>query len=948
MELTKKAQALWAKKSTTGKLQWLALTNHMADSANVAKLLWKHWLPEGTKQLIADQVEIADIDKVAPSDRGEHQITAAKKLFVFLAAAHDLGKATPVFQAKEAKVFRHQFTSDAEYRQARENARLLDESLRTRSEEAGLPNQNEADFGFAHTTPHNLASEQIFLEYAKEGKRIATVLGAHHGKPADANGLNRSAIEANRENYHLESKGKEPWTSVQSELIDYALYLSGFSEISQIAAPRYTAQVLLSGLIIMVDWLASSEEYFPLIGLQEAILPELILKERAKSAWEAFRGELATWEPREDWKQHCLYAERFNFAPNPVQSLVAELAKESDEPSILVLEAPMGIGKTEAALVAAEIFAQKHGKSGLYFALPTQATANGIFPRMLAWTAALNDEAKHSFVLAHGKAQFNEDYQALQRRNEAIHNVGESFDDDAVLAHAWFTGRKKSMLSDFALGTIDQLLLAALKHKHLMLRHLGLANKVVIIDECHAYDAYMSTYLEMALHWLGAYRVPTIVLSATLPAAKRAAVVEAYVNTGKKTLSFPDEMKQTLAYPLVSLANVHGVVQKTIAEPQASRSVKLQCIEDEQVSGLIEEFTEDGGCVGIIVNTVKRAQRFAVLLGEAFGTDRVKLFHSRFIAPDRAEKENEILSELGKPTPERQRPLQRIWVGTQVLEQSLDIDFDLLITDIAPMDLLLQRMGRLHRHQRLRPKTLETARCLVLNDENAFHDAQIIYSEYLLMRSQSLLKDRIVLPDDIAPLVQRTYSNEALPVADVEKLENARRKHNKDKEDKEYKAETFRIKKPWSRSMLTSWLSTDVPIGSDKEAEAAVRDIDSSLEIIVLQAHGEDDLRFLPWIESGRRLPSHMPPPSALAQRLARCSLSMPPGLASPYVIADTIKALELDNNRRVAAWQKSPWLKGELFLILDKDLRTTVCGHHISYSRECGLSCEKEKNSDA
>ena len=161
----------------------------------------------------------------------------------------------------------------------------------------------------------------------------------------------------------------------------------------------------------------------------------------------------------------------------------------------------MGAGKTEAALVCAEILAAKTKRTGVFFALPTQATSDGIFPRLLDWIKNLDTDSVHAIELAHGKAQFNEDYQAL-RLFGGDANVGED-EDDGVIVHQWFGGPKKTLLADFVAGTIDQLLLAALKQKHVMLRHLGLAGKVVVIDECHAYDAYMGQYLYRALNWLG-------------------------------------------------------------------------------------------------------------------------------------------------------------------------------------------------------------------------------------------------------------------------------------------------------------------------------------------------------------------------------------------------------------------------------------------------------------
>jgi CRISPR-associated endonuclease/helicase Cas3 len=223
-----------------------------------------------------------------------------------------------------------------------------------------------------------------------------------------------------------------------------------------------------------------------------------------------------------------LYCQRFAFERSrPVQLALAEIASGLESPGILVLEAAMGVGKIEAALVAAEILAAKTKHKGIFFALPSQATSDAIFPRIANWVSKLDrllGDEHYSLRLMPGKAEFNDHYCKLS----AGANV-DGDEENAVFVHSWFAGRKRSMLDDFVVGTIDQLLLAALKHKHLKLRHLGLANKIIIIDQCHAYDAYMSQYLHMVLSWLGAYRVAVIVLSATLPLSMRKEVVCAYL-----------------------------------------------------------------------------------------------------------------------------------------------------------------------------------------------------------------------------------------------------------------------------------------------------------------------------------------------------------------------------------------------------------------------------------
>jgi len=917
-ELSPKAQSLWAKKSKEGNLLWLPLVLHMADSAAVAQKLWNRWLSDGVKEAIA---------------AGAIENENMERLFVFLAAVHDLGKATPVFQSKKSLNYE------------------LDKWIMERLLDTGLPIKPLSYFPRASKTPHALAT-QILLEHAGFDRSLTVILGSHHGKPPDNITLLNSGVSTFAENFHLGKEGKDAWNAVQHELIDYALRLAGFSSKEEIPRPNMAAQVLLSGLVIMADWIASNEECFPYIDLEAVSLPDT--NSRASFAWD-WLSLPHPWSVDNTWMHTDLYEERFNFEANTVQSVVQEIAAGIHEPGILVLEAPMGCGKTEAALVAAEIFAAKAKRKGVFFALPTQATSDGIFPRMLKWVKNLESDELHSMRLMHGKSEFNEVYQNLAGGT----NIGED-EESSVFVHEWFEGRKKAMLDDFVVGTIDQLLLAALKQKHVMLRHLGLANKVVIIDECHAYDAYMSQYLNMALSWLGAYQVPVIVLSATLPAKKRQEVINAYLSycsvptvqsdplgRGRNGMPQLPELPASHEYPLITFTDGNKVKQTAVQINDNLREVHLDLLPKDGLVDKLEDLLSNGGCAGVIVNTVKRAQELAKILRSHFGDETVRLLHSRFIAPDRIEKEKKLMEELGKPGKGRQRPFRCIVIGTQVLEQSLDIDFDVLISDICPMDLLLQRIGRLHRHQRNRPEKLRTAFCLIMGAESdSFEtETEAIYGKYLLMRTKARLPQRIDLPKDISPLVQDVYSDETdfMPISpDYQKAISVHKRYIADKEER---AKKFRIGRPWPEGDLRGWLDTDV---SEESGEAAVRDGDQSIEVLVVRKNKDGNLCFLPWIEDGRVILKSETPDGELARTLARCSIRLPPILCTPWMIDNTIKELEDINRKEVSEWQDSPWLRGELFLILDEKYSINLCGYHLVYDQNLGLLCEKEDSIDA
>jgi CRISPR-associated endonuclease/helicase Cas3 len=585
---------------------------------------------------------------------------------------------------------------------------------------------------------------------------------------------------------------------------------------------------------------------------------------------------------------------------------------------------------------------------------------------MLDWVSRLEKDEAKSIRLMHGKAQFNRMFQSL-----AVGSNINIDDETDVYVHEWFTGRKRAMLDDFVVGTIDQLLLAALKQKHVMMRHLGLANKIVIIDECHAFDAYMNCYLERALNWLGTYGVPVVLLSATLPAEKRRMVIEAYCNqrvqsAAKRGMSDPlgrsrgdlpssqgvrseiPEWVSSRAYPLVTYTDGRKVRQAAVSSSASSKQVDIEILDDAEISNKLSFLLSDGGCAGIIVNSVRRAQQLARLLKDTFGEEEVHLLHSRFLTPDRIAKEETLLRELGKPSVSRIRPAMRIIVGTQVLEQSLDIDFDVLITDICPMDLLLQRIGRLHRHRRQRPPRLQRALCLVTGiTEDGFDSASTaIYGEYLLMRTKACLPERLKLPDDIPNLVQDVYDTHHPLVQDSDTYREAEAEYNRLLEQKRSRADAFRMRPPREMGDLIGWLDTDVP---DKKGEASVRDTEDSFEVLLIRSTSSGKVGFLPWIEKGLELDPYVEPPDDVAQKLACCSVRLPAALCGRFrKLDETIQQLEQMNKTRLGVWQRSPWLRGELFLILDEHLSMNFGKYRITYHREYGLDYTvKEEEAD-
>jgi CRISPR-associated endonuclease/helicase Cas3 len=689
----------------------------------------------------------------------------------------------------------------------------------------------------------------------------------------------------------------------------------------------------------MADWIASDEGYFPYIAVDTKKWTE-----RAKNGLNDLRLSKA-WNPSDVWKSEPIFRSRFDFDPNGVQAAVLDMIKTKNSSGICVVEAPMGIGKTELALVLAEAMAQLSGRRGIYFALPSQATSDGVFPRVHKWLE--KQGGPQSLRLMHAKAHLNKDFEELVNGS----NIGVDEEDGShVYVHSWFSGNKRALLDDFVVGTIDQLLMMALKQKHVMLRHLGLTNKVVIIDECHAYDAYMSTYLKRVLHWLGAYKVPVVVLSATLPVHIRQDVIDAYRHdqpkkkpsivgwgkppTPKESLHEDASWKTNRAYPLCTMTDGDKVVQAQLPSTEKKKNIAIDWIEDENIAHILDTLLPGGGCVGIILNTVKRAQHVANDMRMRFGEEVVTLFHSRFIACDRVEQEKKLLSELGKNT--AHRPALRIVVGTQVLEQSLDIDFDVLITDICPMDLLLQRMGRLHRHERARPDPLQHPRCFVIGaSQDAFdRGTKMIYGEFLLMRTKDRMPAHIVVPDDIAPLVQDVYDEDV----NDPRFEEAKKKYDEHRDDKERKAKSFRLTS--TNTEFDSCL--DVTL-SDHVGQAAVRDTREGFEVLLVQKKSDGYYYFLPWVQNGDRI-FHGSTGCDWEKELAKCSVRLPEAVCGydQKQLEQTEQCI-LEQMKPIVQWtQQSHWLRHELVLTMDEHFVTFIKDYRICYNKADGLTYTK------
>lgn len=915
--LSRPTRSVWAK--TGGHTHWLPLHQHMKDSVHIAERLLSFWLSEQVLQRWEKQ----------GCSRDQMQISAT-----FLAGVHDLGKAAPAFVAQS-------------------------ELLAKTARDAGLPCRSLDELkDDRKNLPHSLISQWELNSWLcelgvekKAAMRWSSTVGAHHGKPQPRGNFKHPEMYPN-------GMGGPAWTAVRRELLEFIADATGFRKLvinDGLPPISLPIAIELAGLIIVTDWIASNTRYFPLheLGYDPDETPQ-----RAEFGWDELAMPAPWQPPPSDEDIDSLFRHRFNWpddaTPYPLQRVAAEAARRG-EVGMLFIESTTGSGKTEAALIAAEIIAAQRGSQGLLVALPTQATTNAMFHRLAAWVSNQpkppNEVAAWALSLGHGKSRLNPEFAALIAQVEAFEKalpntlmssmIYESDDGTPTtsevpcnaVAHTWFLGAKRRMLANFSAVTIDQLLMASLQRRHLMLAHIALSGKVVIIDEAHASDEYMNVYLDSTLSWLGAYEVPVIVLSATLTKARRQAMMCAYAPDRK--LEIDALNTDPTDYPLVTvLPSTQAAPIAVHGAPDTShpRSVRWQwhSPEPRAIVETLSRLLEGGGCALVIRNTVSDAQETAKALAEA-EIAPVLINHAGFLAVDRAANDVELEALFGKRSEER--PDKAIVCATQVVEQSLDIDFDVLITDLAPMDLLIQRLGRMHRHRRNRPTLLSAPQVMIV--ANVDHTrcepttgSVAVYGRHLLVRTAATLLGHgptISLPDDIAPLVSTALgSSEVGPPSWHEELQEASAEHTKLIIELEDKAKNWCIE-PWrditdKRYHLGNWMKTQSNMSPNAlevmeiQMGATVRDSEPTLEVIIIPMT-PDGLSAIhpPWIRD-EILDVTVWPDDSLAREIASWSLRLPSRLTR-YRIDALIECISGDPQTKRWPLRQHSLLRGELLL---------------------------------
>ncbi|MBX6770503.1 MAG: CRISPR-associated helicase Cas3' [Chloroflexi bacterium] len=939
---------LWAKlaRGPAGEPTFHPLICHLLDVAAVARAMWDHVLSPRMRAWLAEALALDE--------------DTARRWIAFLAGIHDLGKASPGFQLQD----------DA--------PPVLKDRLRAYGLwfSAPLPHPPAHGLVTAKALPPLLELELKLA--APVASRLGTIVGGHHGIfpcSKDLSALTPQAI------------GTGPWADVRLALVKTLVEAVG---VSRTAVPQrldHPIALALAGLVSVADWIGSVAEYFPYAGTEAvASSPSSMLRTYLPcTAEHALRAlDHLGWRalPLSDGPRP--FGMLFPGMPSarPVQKAVALLADQLSPPFLVILEAPTGEGKTEAALYLSDYAAAVHGQRGFYFALPTQATSNQMFKRVGDFLNRRYPTALINLQLLHGHAALSAEFELLRQRADALlQPEGIAQDPDVttteagVMAAGWFTHRKRGLLAPFGVGTVDQALLAVLQTRHGFVRLWGLAGKVVIVDEVHAYDTYMTTLLERLLEWLAALGTSVILLSATLPRGRLYRLLGAYAHG----LGYSTPVLKLPPYPRLSWVTSAGADASPLQPATSSvRTVRVKWVEGTipadhhapfPLGADLKTALADGGCAVVICNTVARAQEVYWRLRPYFGTvgpdgcftpeladdgqPVLDLLHARFLFKDREVREKRVLQRFGKagsvvtvaPGKERlvRRPNRAVLVATQVVEQSLDLDFDLLVTDVAPVDLIFQRIGRLHRHERRRPPGLAMPTVWICRP--ALDAAGVpqfgrgdehVYDPHVLFRSWLVLRDRSALdvPADIEPLVEEVYDDRPCPSGLPEAL---RRYWEVTREQilQAVKEERGEARARWIRGPASSdalWHFTENPREDDapelhQAYQALTRLSEPTVAVVCLYGTAEHPT----FDRRGREPVLHGAPD--LARRLLERSVAL----------TDRRVVSVLLDQEPPAAWQMSALLRHHRLLILNEDDRVQIGQYWLRLHPELGIVISDE-----
>lgn len=732
----------WGKRCGGESGHWHHLCHHGLDAAAVTQALLQEnplW-----------QTQVQTLSPYSP----EH----TKALLLFLAACHDLGKFSDAFQFR--------LPSETTWTPPLQRSRPV----------CLPPGRHHTELGL--TIWEELCPQDFLpLPDSYTLKPLLTAALAHHGQPKGA----------------FFGPQAKPAPQVMADIREYLIEiaelfdLSSFPEAGEFALNRLS--FVAAGLFILADWVASNERWF---GPDSRWIDAKTYFSKAQTQATQALDDLSFLKetaPGTAKGFHALLPHLAGCTPSAMQQAILDLP-QAEGPELLIIEDLTGGGKTEAALLATHRLLHSGQSRGLFVGLPTMATADAMYRRLEGSYQALFAE-RTSLMLAHGATALNQDFLdsiSQDYRESIMPDAGDQESGGAVCAQWLADNRKKALLSPCGVGTIDQALLAVLKTRHQALRLFGLSRSVFIGDEVHAFDEYTGTLLKNLLTFHAAMGGSAVLLSATLPHKLRQTFVDAWragrAQYGEKPLAAP---LISTDFPLLTRVTDETVQEQQVAEPEHAglrrkEDVRVRLLHEEGgMYAALQTAARAGACACWVRNTVGDVREAWQKLTGKYGVpaDKVLVFHAAFAGVDRQRIEGKVLDYFGKKDAGKDGVIPPragyILLATQVVEQSLDLDFDLLLSDLAPMDLLIQRAGRCHRHKRHRSEGYAMPLVLVLTPEPLpdatanwyaamFPAAQYVYPRHaLLWRTAKLLEmaGRLHLPEEARYLIEGAAGNEA-------------------------------------------------------------------------------------------------------------------------------------------------------------------------------------------
>lgn len=552
--------------------------------------------------------------------------------------------------------------------------------------------------------------------------------GKHHDRCRDSRLYSQKAAKEGSALFNDEAEARKEFVKIGREL-----FFNGKDE-SFLDMPSVPGEFL--GFCSVCDWIASNPDFFPFVT--EKMHPLDYFNMRYSLAKQALsKCGLISEKPS------CCGMELFDgYTPRGIQKL--DVPAESG--LLFIVEAPTGSGKTEAALSIASRLIVEGVADSIIFALPTQATANSMFSRLEEVARKMYPQGSN-IVLAHGKSRFNEGFRSLCAQGDGnIENEG------LLQCSIWIaTSKKRAFLGQIGVCTVDQVLLGALPIRHNFVRTFAVGRSVLIIDEVHAYDSYMNGLLDDILKKQAKCNGVAILLSATLPSCRKEEIIKRW--SKKKDVS-----NLSLEYPLVTVVNGTCRLELVPDDKPEPKTIRIESrrfagmLPDDELIDRVAGYAKEGFAVAVICNLVSDAQVVWKKIKDQYPDVQADLFHSRYAFSDRSSIENMVIERYGK---NRKGGAGSVLVATQVIEQSLDLDFDFMVTQICPIELLFQRLGRLYRHVRQK-RPHDEALCVVISPKNDdFKPHDLIYRNLAhLWRARALIEKE---PEAVFPDVYRRW-----------------------------------------------------------------------------------------------------------------------------------------------------------------------------------------------